>query len=91
MAENLSDSDLAVALSRTAEGGGVRLTAKGRGPLAEQILEIAFAEGVAVRHDADLAEVLSAIEIDCEIPAAALGAVAEILNRLYRANLEIGR
>jgi flagellar biosynthesis protein len=89
--EPLPDSDLAVALSRSADGGSVRLTAKGRGALAEQILQIAFAEGVAVRHDADLAEVLSAVELDCDIPAAALGAVAEILNRLYRANLEIAR
>lgn len=67
----------------------MRVTAKGRGALAEQILEIAFAEGIAVRRDADLAELLDAVEIDCEIPAAALTAVAEILNRLYQANLEI--
>ncbi|MEX2630680.1 MAG: EscU/YscU/HrcU family type III secretion system export apparatus switch protein [Tistlia sp.] len=91
MSQTVPDSDLAVALSRTSEDGTVRLVAKGRGALAEQILEIAFAEGVAVRHDADLAEVLAAVEIDCEIPVAALGAVAEILNRLYRANLEISR
>lgn len=89
MPDYLPDSDFAVALSRTAGGEGVRVTAKGRGALAEQILEIAFAEGVSVRHDADLAEVLGAVEVDCEIPVAALGAIAEILNRLYRANLEI--
>ncbi|SMF68137.1 flagellar biosynthesis protein [Tistlia consotensis] len=89
MSQPYSDSDLAVALSRTAADGSVRVTAKGRGALAEQIREIAFAQGVAVRRDADLAEILDAVEIDCEIPAAALGAVAEILNRLYQANLEI--
>ena len=87
--DNPDDRGLAVALTRDTEGGRLRVTAKGRGALAEQILQIAFAEGVAVRRDADLAELLDAVEIDCEIPAAALGAVAEILNRLYRANLEI--
>ncbi len=84
-----AEDDLAVALSRAEDGSGVRLVAKGQGALARQMLEIAFAQGVAVRRDADLAQVLAAVEIDCEIPAAALGAVAEILNRLYRANLEI--
>jgi flagellar biosynthesis protein len=61
-----------------------KVIASGHGAVAQQILEIAFARGIAVREDADLAEVLSAIEIDSEIPLAALAAVAEILSYMYR-------
>lgn len=63
-----------------------RVVAKGEGALAEQILSLAFATGVKVREDADLVEVLEAIEIDTEVPLHALAAVAEILSYVYRAN-----
>lgn len=63
-----------------------RIVAKGDGALAEQILELAFATGVKVREDADLVEVLNAIDVDCEIPLHALAAVSEILTYVYRAN-----
>lgn len=74
--------DNGVALSETAP----RIIAKGRGTVADQILELAFATGVKVREDANLAEILEAIEIDTEVPLHALAAVAEILNYVYRAN-----
>ena len=77
---------LAVALQDAAAGGNPRITAAGRGVLAEQILEIAFARGVKVREDAELAEILAAIEVDSEVPVEALAAVAEILSYVYRAN-----
>ncbi len=77
---------LAVALQQTAGGAvGPRVVAKGQGRLAEQILAIAFDRGVKVRTDADLAEILAAVEIDSEIPLPALAAVAEILTYVYRA------
>jgi len=63
-----------------------KVVAGGRGGVAEQILQIAFAQGVKVREDADLAEMLSAIDIDSEIPLEAFAAVAEILAYVYRAN-----
>lgn len=63
-----------------------RIVAKGQGALADQILALAFATGVKVREDADLVEVLEAIEIDSEVPLHALAAVAEILSYVYRAN-----
>ena len=63
-----------------------RIVAKGQGALADQILELAFAAGVKVREDADLVEVLDAIEIESEVPLHALAAVAEILTYVYRAN-----
>lgn len=61
-----------------------RVVASGRGAVAEQILQIAFERGVKVRTDSDLAEILAAIEVDSEIPLAALAGVAEILRYLYQ-------
>ncbi|MEQ8664734.1 MAG: EscU/YscU/HrcU family type III secretion system export apparatus switch protein [Rhodospirillales bacterium] len=63
-----------------------KVLAGGRGAIAEQILEIAFANGVKVREDADLAELLSSIDLESEIPTEAFPAVAEILIYVYRAN-----
>lgn len=63
-----------------------RVTATGKGLLAEQIIELAFASGVKVRQDPDLAEVLAAVELDTVIPLEAFVAVAEILAYVYRAN-----
>jgi len=79
---------VAVALAETGEDADApaRIVASGRGAVAEQILAIAFAAGVKVREDADLAEVLAAVEVDSEIPVAAFAAVAEILAYVYRAN-----
>lgn len=63
-----------------------RIVATGKGTVAEQILEVAFANGVKVREDADLVEILSAIEVDSDIPVEAIAAVAEVLAYVYRAN-----
>jgi flagellar biosynthesis protein len=63
-----------------------RIVASARGFAAERILELAFANGVKVREDADLAEMLAAVDIGDEIPFAAFSAVAEILAYIYRAS-----
>lgn len=80
-------SQTAVALKdRTAEKKVPQVMAAGRGKIAEQILQIAFENGIRVREDAALAEMLAAIEIDSPIPSEAFAAVAEILSYIYRAN-----
>jgi flagellar biosynthesis protein len=63
-----------------------RVVASGKGFLAEQILAFAFAHGVKVRTDPDLAQILAAIDVDTLIPVEAFLAVAEILVYVYRAN-----
>lgn len=65
-----------------------KIAASGRGAVAEQILNIAFAHGVKVREDAPLAEILSMLEVDSLIPLEAYAAVAEILSYVYRANAQ---
>lgn len=78
---------VAVALSYDPDSGRApTVLATGRGTVADQILAIAFAEGVKVREDADLAQLLAVLEVDSEIPVEAMAAVAEILSYLYRAN-----
>lgn len=84
---------IAVALERRPEGPpgagartSPRVVATGRGGVAEQILDIAFASGVPVREDPDLAELLAVVELEAEIPVDAIAAVAEILSYIYRAN-----
>ena len=80
---------VAVALHQAQETDRApKVVAAGRGTTAEQILEIAFAQGIKVREDADLAQLLSAVNDDSEIPLDAFAAVAEILIYLYRANGE---
>jgi len=78
---------VAVALKYEPGATGLpRIVATGRGTVAEQILEVAFANDVKVREDADLVEILAAADIDTEIPIEAIIAVAEILAYVYRAN-----
>lgn len=77
---------VAVALEEQVGQSAPVITASGRGYVAEQILAIAFANGVKVRSDADLVEVLSAVDVDSEIPTEAFAAVSEILAYVYKAN-----
>jgi len=80
---------LAVALHQERETDRApKVIATGRGNVAEQILEIAFSQGIKVREDADLVQLLSAVDQDSEIPTEAFAAVAEILAYLYQANGE---
>jgi flagellar biosynthesis protein len=80
--------DIAVALSFKPEQGdeAPKVVASGRGALAKTILDQAFASGVKVREDADLAQLLSAVDVDSVIPLEAFMAVAEILAYVYQAN-----
>jgi len=63
-----------------------KVIAGGKGGVAQQILEIAFQNGIKVREDADLAELLSVVDVESEIPLDAFAAVAEILTYVYQLN-----
>lgn len=94
MVENDSDSPpdqaaertKAVAVKREEKDALPRITATGRGKLAEQILDIAFANDVKVRQDEELVNILDTYEVDSPVPLEALGAVSEILRYVYAAN-----
>lgn len=81
------DRAVAIALSHEVTSGATpTVVAKGYGELAEKILRLAFENDVRVRSDPDLAQILSVVEVDCEIPVEAFAAVAEILTYVYRLN-----
>ena len=65
-----------------------KVVASGYGKLAEEIIQLAFENGIKVREDKDLAQMLAAIELDSDIPSEALVAIAEILAYVYKANGE---
>ncbi|MCB2055044.1 MAG: EscU/YscU/HrcU family type III secretion system export apparatus switch protein [Geminicoccaceae bacterium] len=68
------------------EEGVPRITAKGRGAIAEQIVRVAVENGIPVRRDPDLTGLLAQLDRQSPIPVAAFAAMAEILALLYRAN-----
>lgn len=77
----------AIALQDSEEKDGTPvITAAGRGKIAEKIIQLAFENGIKVREDSTLAEMLATIEIDSPIPSEAFMAVAEVLAYVYRAN-----
>jgi len=80
-------STIAVALAHDPANDAVpQVVASGKGWVAEQILALAFANGVKVRQDADLVQILSAVDVESDIPPEAFSAVAEILAYVYKAN-----
>lgn len=85
--EDGTANEVAVALDYDmARDGAPRVMAKGHGDVARRIIDLAKANGIHVRRDADLAQVLSALDIGTEIPVEAFAAVAEILSYVYDAN-----
>lgn len=60
--------------------------AKGQGQIAAKIIEIALDQGIEIRQDADLLQILKAVDINEEIPIEAFAAVAEIISYIYQQN-----
>lgn len=82
----MSEKDLkAVALKyERYKDNAPKVVAKGRGEVAKKIIEVAKKSGVYIKEDPELVEVLSAIDIDQEIPPQLYKAVAEILAFIYK-------
>jgi flagellar biosynthesis protein len=76
------EPDLAIALNYDGENAP-RLTAKGRGELANRILSLADEHGVPLHEDAELAALLSQIPLGEEIPESLYRAVAEVIAFAY--------
>ena len=63
-----------------------RVTAKGRGEIAEKIIEVARAHNVPLYEDKNLIQILEALDLETEIPPELYRAVAEVLAFIYRLN-----
>jgi len=63
-----------------------RVVAKGKGHIAEQIVQVARENDVPLLEDRNLANVLEAMELESEIPPELYRAIAEVLVFIYRLN-----
>lgn len=63
-----------------------RIVAKGRGHIAEKIIQAASAHGVPLVADTGMSNLLEEIELDAQIPPQFYLAIAEILAFVYRLN-----
>ncbi len=76
---------VAVALQYDAEANAApKVTAKGKGHVAEKILEAGKKNSIPVYQNKSLANLLMALDIDKEIPADLYTMVAEVLAYVYR-------
>lgn len=80
----LTPRQLAVALSYGQNQGAPKVVAKGRGLIAQAIIERARQHGVYVHESEDLVGLLMQVELDQEIPPQLYLAVAELLAWVYR-------
>jgi flagellar biosynthesis protein len=88
MNENNEDQKKAVALKYGKGDAVPKVSAKGKGWLAEKIIEIAKQHNLPIRTDADLVEILEQVELNQEIPLEVYAVVAEIFAYIYRVNQE---
>ena len=70
----------------TRKDSAPKVVAKGRGTVAEKIIEIAKKNNVPIKNDPGLVQILSKLDIDEQIPTELYKAVAEILAFVYSAN-----
>ena len=62
------------------------MVAKGRGEIGQRIIDTAKEHGVPLQQNPALAEALSQVELDDQIPEALYRAVAEVLGFILRAS-----
>ncbi|MBF0550919.1 MAG: EscU/YscU/HrcU family type III secretion system export apparatus switch protein, partial [Deltaproteobacteria bacterium] len=70
----------------TAKDRSPTVTAKGRGTVAEKIIELAKKHKIPIKDDPDLVEVLSRLDIDREIPPELYHVIAEVFAFVYSIN-----
>jgi len=76
--------DKAAALKyKRGDASAPKMVAKGRGKVAEKIVEIAKAHNIPIKEDKDLVEFLSTLDLYQEIPEELYKAVAEIIAFIY--------
>jgi flagellar biosynthesis protein len=63
-----------------------KITAKGRGLVADKIIALAQAHGIPMREDPNLVQVLAQLDLHQEIPPHLYKVVAELLAFVYRLN-----
>jgi flagellar biosynthesis protein len=79
--------DTAIALKYQPKSDNApRVTAKGKGKVAEKIIEIAKKNNIYIHNDPDLIEILSQLDINDQIPPDLYIVAAELLAFVYSLN-----
>jgi len=60
-----------------------KVTAKGEGYTAQNIIKIAKMHDIPIKKDEDLVELLSNLEVDREVPPEMYKAIAEVFSYIY--------
>lgn len=85
MSDDIKPRALAVALQyEKGSRDAPRVVAKGRGLVAERIVELARAQGIVIETNPVLAEALSGVELDDTIPLELYEAVAIVIGYVLR-------
>ena len=63
-----------------------KITAKGKGWVAENIIKMAHENNIPIREDKDLLNLLSEIDVGQEVPESLYKVVAELLAWVYQLN-----
>jgi len=83
-ARDFGPQQSAVALAYAGDEAAPRVVAKGRGLVAQAIIERARQHGVYVHESRELVSLLMQIDLDARIPPQLYRAVAELLAWVYR-------
>ncbi len=87
MKRNRATGKTAVTLKYDAQKGSApKVTAKGRGDVADRIIALAQEKGIPIKEDPDLVAVLAQIDVGKDIPASLYKVVAELLAFVYSLN-----
>jgi len=78
----VNPSNIAVALRYDGENSPT-ITAKGRGSLAQEIIDLALANDIPLDNNPELVKILSSIPLGDEIPEELYVAVAEVIAFAY--------
>ena len=89
--ENLADKQAVALKYDMQQDTAPRVVAKGRGHVAEHILETAQKSSVPVYRNKTLVNMLMALEIDREIPPELYKAIAEVMAYVYKLDKSKGQ
>ena len=85
--ENLLPPKSAVSLQyKKGKNAAPKITAKGQGWVAENIIKMAQEKNIPIREDKDLLYLLSEIDVGQEVPESLYKVVAELLAWVYQLN-----
>lgn len=87
--EKKRDARIAAAIKYDSEKSSApAVTASGKGAIAEKIIALAQENGIPIKDDPALVQILSKLKVGSEIPVELYRAVAEILAFVYSLNEE---